>query len=110
LFQGVIQMANEDIKFETEILQRIARLESKVEDQSGDIKEIKEKLNGYLERRIKTTIKAFLTVKKLMNLTSALHNEFVAQYNVNDFPLLVDVFAMISTESSWNPNGEFYLR
>jgi len=47
-------------EFEKEVLQRITRLESKVEDQNSDIKEIKDKLNGYLERRIKTTIKAMI--------------------------------------------------
>jgi len=47
-------------EFEKEVLQRITRLESKVEDQNTDIKEIKEKLNGYLEHRIKTTIKAMI--------------------------------------------------
>lgn len=47
-------------EFEKEVLQRIARLESKVEDQNSDIREIKEKLNGYLERRIRTTIKAMI--------------------------------------------------
>lgn len=57
--------------FEKEILQRITRLESKVEDQGGDIKEIKEKLNGYLERRIKTTIKAFLGEMVLVVVTSS---------------------------------------
>lgn len=57
--------------FEEKILQRITRLESKVEDQGGDIKEIKEKLNGYLERRIKTTIKAFLGEIVLVVITSS---------------------------------------
>ena len=44
----------------TEVLQRIARLESKVEDQTKGIEEIKGKLNGYLENRIKLTVKAMI--------------------------------------------------
>lgn len=63
--------------FEQEVIQRITRLESKVEDQGSDIKEIKEKMNGYLENKIKSTVKAMLGEILIAVITSTAFITFI---------------------------------
>lgn len=40
--------------------------------------------------------------RTLINLVKAYHTDFVTQHKIQDFPSLIDVLAMISTESSWD--------
>ncbi len=63
--------------FEQEVIQRITRLESKVEEQGSDIKEIKEKMNGYLENKIKSTVKAMLGEILIAVITSTAFITFI---------------------------------
>ena len=42
----------------------------------------------------------------LQNLVKAYYNEFATAYGFKDFPLLQDVFAIISIESSWDPEAK----
>lgn len=56
---------------ERELIERVARLEAKLEELSNDVKEVKEKLNGYLEHRVRTILKAFLGEILLATLTSS---------------------------------------
>lgn len=63
--------------FEKEVFQRITRLESKFEDLNVDIKEIKDKMNGYLENKIKTTVKAMLGEILIAVITSTAFITFI---------------------------------
>lgn len=54
-----------------QLYERIAKVEAKQEEQSCDLKDIKEKLNGYLENKIKTTVKAMLGEVLLAVITSS---------------------------------------
>jgi len=42
----------------------------------------------------------------IQNLVKALYTDFSARYKITDYPKLHDVFAIIATESSWDPNAE----
>jgi hypothetical protein len=42
------------------LIERIAALETKVEELKQDIRDIQSKLNGYLDRRIRINIEAFV--------------------------------------------------
>lgn len=42
----------------------------------------------------------------LQNLVKAYYNEFATAYGFKDFPLLQDVFAIITIESSWDPEAK----
>jgi hypothetical protein len=42
------------------LIERIAALETKVEELKQDIRDIQRKLNGYLDRRIRINIEAFV--------------------------------------------------
>ncbi len=63
--------------FEQEVIQRITRLESKVEEQGSDIKEIKDKMNGYLENKIKSTVKAMFGEILIAVITSTAFISFI---------------------------------
>lgn len=41
----------------------------------------------------------------LQNLVKAYYNEFATAYGFKDFPLLADVFAIVTIESSWDPEA-----
>ncbi len=42
----------------------------------------------------------------LKNLVTAYYNDFVSEFNIQDFPKLHNVFAIISMESSWQPEAQ----
>jgi len=47
-----------------------------------------------------------MTRKMLEHLVEAHYADFVAAYKVADFPKLHHVFALIETESAWDPNAD----
>ena len=42
----------------------------------------------------------------LEEIVRSVYNNFVAEWDVKDFPKLYDIYAIIATESSWDPNAE----
>jgi soluble lytic murein transglycosylase len=44
--------------------------------------------------------------KEIENTVEKVFDSFINEWKIDDYPRLFDVFAIISTESSWNPKAE----